>query len=173
MGAASGSPLPLGWKNAHPIARQAVGVFLGVVEMSSVFYVGTERCVIRARCVKRRRNAERAPSDLLAKVVGALRQPVTMEGADEPTLAAPRPMTQGKVMAQPDLDPSGHHSKSPPCPSSSALRRTMRGGVAIPTRASSADGPHPQDECSTHDKVATSRTQGTEVLLDCICGLGT
>lgn len=46
------------------------GSSLGVVEMSSELYVGAELQATRARCVKRRPNAEQADSDVLAIVVG-------------------------------------------------------------------------------------------------------
>ena len=69
--------LPIGKRASRLPERWSDGLFLGVVERSSEFFVGTVLGVVRARSLRRRPLEERANVELLDKLVGVPWQPVT------------------------------------------------------------------------------------------------
>ena len=68
--------LPIGKRTSRLQERWSDGLFLGVVDRSSDFYVGTALGVVRARSLRRRPVEERASPELLDKLVGVPWQPV-------------------------------------------------------------------------------------------------
>ena len=68
-----GESAPIGKRASRLPERWSDGLFLGVVERSSEFYVGTVHGVVRARSLRRRPLEERANVEHLDKLVGVAR----------------------------------------------------------------------------------------------------
>ena len=77
--------------------RWSDGLFLGVVERSSEFYVGTVLGVVRARSLRRRPLEEGANVELLDKLVGVPWQlvPKDLDATAVPTVISAEPIAEG------------------------------------------------------------------------------
>ena len=89
--------LPIGKGASRLPERWSDGLFLGVVERSSEFYVGTVLDVVRARSLRRRPLEEKTNVELLDKLVGVPWQPVPgdPDATAVPTVISAEPIAEG------------------------------------------------------------------------------